>query len=109
MGEILVMKKRFLHESIALANIHFRYQWNQFTPTFVDIHREELLFPLWRFNHAAGFTKITKELVYQTVGKIEDARPPLGLRLLGLRSEKWNVPERIIGQLNAAKGRLRSI
>lgn len=60
-----------------------------------------LLYPCWIFDHAKGFMRATHFLCYNSVGHITERNPTIhyDLRLEG----------RVIQQLNAAKGRLRTV
>ncbi|QDS75098.1 hypothetical protein FKW77_007093 [Venturia effusa] len=66
-----------------------------------SISPQEMLFPCHRFNHAPGFLKATKECVYQVPGYIHE-KNPTDFRAIHLHPL-------IIQQLNAARGRLRTI
>ncbi|KAK2760267.1 hypothetical protein FQN54_002335 [Arachnomyces sp. PD_36] len=61
----------------------------------------QLLFPTYSFNYAAGFQNLTKYLVYNYKSHISEINP-------GALS-KMHLPSRVIQQLNAARGRLRTI
>ncbi|KAI4126790.1 MAG: hypothetical protein LQ338_003575 [Usnochroma carphineum] len=61
----------------------------------------ELLFPTWRFNHAKGFARWTHDLAYQHTGHITEKNPTA--------LYQYHLPARLIQQLNAAKGRLRTV
>ncbi|KAL8810083.1 MAG: hypothetical protein Q9200_002861 [Gallowayella weberi] len=60
-----------------------------------------LLQPCYTFDHAKGFLRITKFCAYQDVGHIEKVRVT--------RHYDLDLPPRVIQQLNAARGRLRTI
>ncbi|KAI4239994.1 MAG: hypothetical protein L6R40_005426 [Gallowayella cf. fulva] len=60
-----------------------------------------LLYPCWIFDHYQGFMKITHFCVYRYGGYLMDINPT--------RHRKLHLPPRDIQQLNAAKGRLRTI
>ncbi|KAL8723802.1 MAG: hypothetical protein Q9181_007186, partial [Wetmoreana brouardii] len=61
----------------------------------------ELLFPTWRFDHAEGFAKWTCDLAYGHTGHITEKNPT--------ELYQYHLPARLIQQLNAAKGRLRTV
>lgn len=65
------------------------------------IEPKMLLFPCWRFDHAAGFAACTKTMVYNNIWYIEEGNPTNYIDL--------HIPARIMQQLNAARGRLRVI
>lgn len=62
---------------------------------------KRLLYPCFKFDCAAGFQTITKQLVYDVDGHIEERNPTHVLQM--------HLPARVIQQLNAARGRLRAI
>ncbi|KAI4198733.1 MAG: hypothetical protein LQ348_001981 [Seirophora lacunosa] len=78
----------------------------------------ELLYPTWRFDHAKGFAKCTRDLAYKHTGHITEERPT--------KIHQYHLPARLmrksahlistfchadihLEQLNAAKGRLRTV
>ncbi|KAL8940125.1 MAG: hypothetical protein Q9216_002979 [Gyalolechia sp. 2 TL-2023] len=62
----------------------------------------ELLFPAWRFDHARAFAKCTRDLAYDHIGHIMEKNPSM--------LHQYHLPSRLIPeQLNAAKGRLRTV
>ncbi|KAK5124014.1 hypothetical protein LTR85_002211 [Meristemomyces frigidus] len=63
----------------------------------------QLLFPCYTFDHAQGFRAATKYLVYRATGHIVERRP------LGFQYEHLRLDQNILQQLNAAKGRLKTI
>ncbi|KAM0721906.1 hypothetical protein Q7P37_002831 [Cladosporium fusiforme] len=71
-------------------------------PETEDAYRE-ILYPCWVFDHAAGFADATKYLVYNFVGHITEKRPD------GFFDVRFRLDQRVIQQLNAARGRLRNI
>ncbi|KAI9933730.1 hypothetical protein ASPWEDRAFT_179674 [Aspergillus wentii DTO 134E9] len=62
---------------------------------------QQLLFPCHYFNCAWGFKILTKELVYKYPHHITEINPT--------SHHQMHLPHRVIQQLNAAKGRLRTI
>ncbi|KAK4692165.1 hypothetical protein P7C71_g4984, partial [Lecanoromycetidae sp. Uapishka_2] len=62
---------------------------------------KNLLFPTWRFNHAKAFAEWTKYMAYHGVGHVTEMNPT--------KLYTYHLPSRIIQQLNAAKGRLRTV
>ncbi|KAI4201417.1 MAG: hypothetical protein LQ350_003255 [Teloschistes chrysophthalmus] len=60
-----------------------------------------MLFPCWLFNHASGFSAATKIAVYNSRGHIGEQSP--------IQYYRSHLPSEVIQQLNAAKGRLRTI
>ncbi|KAI4143396.1 MAG: hypothetical protein LQ341_002931, partial [Variospora aurantia] len=61
----------------------------------------ELLFPTWRFDHAKGFAECTRDLAYREVRHITEPNPSNLIQ--------YHLPMAQIQQMNAAKGRLRTI
>jgi hypothetical protein len=84
-----------------------------------NISANELLFPCWQFNYAAGFLKATRKCVYEMSGHITEENPTehselhMPQRIIGKsttsRSSLSAFTYAKVGQLNAAKGRLRTI
>ncbi|KAK5164092.1 uncharacterized protein LTR77_010183 [Saxophila tyrrhenica] len=64
---------------------------------------QTLLFPTYTFDHAQGFAAATKYIAYHAVGHATEKKPP------GFSHDHLHLPQRIIQQVNAAKGRLRTI
>ncbi|KAG2412945.1 hypothetical protein HFD88_010504 [Aspergillus terreus] len=62
---------------------------------------KRLLYPCFKFDCAVGFQTITKQLVYDVDGHIEERNPTHVFQM--------HLPARVIQQLNAARGRLRAI
>ncbi|KAL8987995.1 MAG: hypothetical protein Q9169_008624 [Polycauliona sp. 2 TL-2023] len=60
-----------------------------------------LLYPCWFFDHYDGFRRITEFVAYHYTGHIMEVNPT--------RHRDLHLPQRVIQQLNAAKGRLRTI
>ncbi|KAL8912489.1 MAG: hypothetical protein Q9171_002502 [Xanthocarpia ochracea] len=60
-----------------------------------------LLYPCWVFDHYKGFMKITSFCAYRYTGHIMEINPS--------RHHDLHLPARVIQQLNAAKGRLRTV
>ncbi|KAL8978900.1 MAG: hypothetical protein Q9205_005635 [Flavoplaca limonia] len=60
-----------------------------------------LLYPCWIFDHYKGFMKATEFCTYHYCGHITEHNPT--------RFRDLHLPQRIIQQLNAAKGRLRTV
>ncbi|BCR98421.1 uncharacterized protein AKAW2_40104S [Aspergillus luchuensis] len=61
----------------------------------------KMMYPCFVFDYAHGFQSATKELVYESVGHITEKNPTdIG---------RMHLPPRIIQQINAARGRLRTI
>lgn len=67
-----------------------------------DDHRS-LLFPCHTFDHAQGWAATTKYLAYNFKGHITEKKPP------GYHHDHLRLTQHIIGALNGAKGRLRTI
>ncbi|KAI4180475.1 MAG: hypothetical protein LQ346_006986 [Caloplaca aetnensis] len=61
----------------------------------------ELLYPTWRFDHAKGFARWTRFMAYNHTGHITEKNPTKLIH--------YHLPSRLIQQLNAAKGRLRTV
>ncbi|KAL8828413.1 MAG: hypothetical protein Q9170_006612 [Blastenia crenularia] len=61
----------------------------------------QLLYPTWRLNHADGFAFVSEYLAYNSMGHTMEVQPYDNLHL--------HLPSRVIQQLNAARGRLRTI
>jgi len=62
---------------------------------------QKFLYPTWRFNHAEGFAAATRTLAYGGIGHVMEENPT--------KLYQFHLPPRIIQQLNAAKGRLRTV
>ncbi|KAL8687826.1 MAG: hypothetical protein Q9218_006106 [Villophora microphyllina] len=62
---------------------------------------QKLLFPCWRFNHAEGFQEASHTVIYGSQGPVMERNPT--------KQYEQRLPQRVIQQLNAAKGRLRTI
>ncbi|KAF2480702.1 hypothetical protein BDY17DRAFT_302252 [Neohortaea acidophila] len=75
--------------------------WSVNTLDFQD--HQMLLFPCHTFDHAVGFAATTKYLAYHATGHITERRPE------GFEYDHLRLDSRIIQQLNAAKGRLKTI
>ncbi|KAL8678703.1 MAG: hypothetical protein Q9186_004978 [Xanthomendoza sp. 1 TL-2023] len=60
-----------------------------------------LLYPCYTFDHAKGFLRITRFCAYRDVGHIQEVR--------ATRHYDLHLPPRVMQQLNAARGRLRTI
>ncbi|KAL8665975.1 MAG: hypothetical protein Q9168_007591 [Polycauliona sp. 1 TL-2023] len=60
-----------------------------------------LLYPCFHFDHWEGFRRITKFVAYRYTHHIMEVNPT--------RHRDLHLPQRVIQQLNAAKGRLRTI
>ncbi|RDW92732.1 uncharacterized protein DSM5745_00054 [Aspergillus mulundensis] len=65
-----------------------------------DFYRS-MLFPCYAFDHAQGFLETSRFVIYNTVGHIEERNPTTLHRL--------HLPSRVIQQLNAARGRLKTL
>ncbi|KAL9578661.1 MAG: hypothetical protein Q9203_007013, partial [Teloschistes exilis] len=61
----------------------------------------EMLFPCWLFSHASGFFAASKTAVYHSRGYIGEHSP--------IQYHRSHLPSEVIQQVNAAKGRLRTI
>lgn len=94
-------------------------EWYAFArkPASTHDHRR-LLWPCWYYDHAEGFMKSTKYLVYNETKVISDGNPTdlyqWGLPTLVIRklSFRGQHPNRLLKdpeRLNAARGRLRTI
>jgi hypothetical protein len=84
-----------------------------------EIPANELLFPCWKFNYAKGFMNATGKCVYTMKGHIMEENPTqhrelhmpqrvtrkLKISRILFRASTYSKPE----QMNAAKGRLRTI
>ncbi|KAK0513132.1 hypothetical protein JMJ35_004118 [Cladonia borealis] len=114
---------RVIHKATINVIVPFREIWHlvaaidyydlditKFNPWFAAWYSEcntqllkprELLFPTWRFDHAKGFARWTRYLAYEEKGHITEANPA--------KLWSYHLPGRIIQQLNAAKGRLRTV
>ncbi|MCJ1393210.1 hypothetical protein MMC18_006082 [Xylographa bjoerkii] len=80
------------------------YTWFSFWYDRQDLDEldpRQLLYPCWRFDHVKGFAAVTKRLVYGSEGHITEWKPE--------DEEKLHIPPRLLQQLNAAKGRLRTL
>lgn len=64
---------------------------------------QALMFPCHAFDFPKGWAATTKYLAYNVKGHISEERPP------GFYRDHLRLPQHIIGALNAAKGRLRTI
>jgi hypothetical protein len=62
---------------------------------------KEMLFPCWKFDHAEGFKSATHDTVYNLERRVFDKNPTNYFHI--------HLPARIVQQLNAARGRLRTI
>ncbi|PLB49793.1 hypothetical protein P170DRAFT_510254 [Aspergillus steynii IBT 23096] len=60
-----------------------------------------MLFPCYAFNYAEGFQIVTRRLAYHGVKFVHEVNPTSIYQM--------HMPQRIIQQINAAKGRLRNI
>lgn len=69
--------------------------------TIKDEEIHKYLFPCWRFDYAPGFARSSKYLVYNSIRYINEYNPT--------QYSDLHLPSRVMQQLNAAKGRLRSI
>ena len=96
---------------------NFFATWYQRT-NIILLKPRELLFPTWRFDHAKGFANWTKCLAYGMTGHITEGNPtdlynyrlPSRLiRTLNRLSFKHQHTDSSTEQLNAAKGRLRTV
>lgn len=74
-------------------------KWHKKNSSTYDTH--QLLYPCYRFDHALGFAQATKGLAYNNTGHITESNPTKHFEL--------HLPSRIIQQINAAKGRLRTV
>ncbi|GKZ26919.1 hypothetical protein AbraIFM66951_005147 [Aspergillus brasiliensis] len=61
----------------------------------------EVMYPCFVFDYAPGFQEVTKRLVYESIGHITENNPT--------DIRQMHLPPRVIQQVNAARGRLRTI
>ncbi|KAF2233705.1 hypothetical protein EV356DRAFT_193808 [Viridothelium virens] len=76
------------------------FQSNVFWATSLNYARQTL-YPTYIFNQAAAFTEATETLVYEGEGHLTESTPFFKASL--------HLPNLVIQQLNAAKGRVRNI
>ncbi|KAL8707728.1 MAG: hypothetical protein Q9220_007308 [cf. Caloplaca sp. 1 TL-2023] len=75
--------------------------------TWYHLHAKEhsdsryLLYPCWLFDHHKGFMSATRSCAYNFSGHVHEMNPT--------RHKDIHLPPRIIQQLNAARGRLRTV
>lgn len=93
-------------------------KWYKQTPVN-DIDSEEMIYPCWVFDHAVGFQRVTKYLVYNATRVVWEQNPTTvsRLRVRPLITRKYLAPDfafnnsanPCVEQLNGAKGRLTTI
>ena len=64
---------------------------------------QSLLFPCHSFDHAKAFQQATRYLVYHGTGHIMERKPE------GIKDDHLRLESNIIQQLNAARGRLKTV
>jgi len=64
---------------------------------------QSLLFPCHAFDHAEAFQQATRYLVYHGTGHITERKPE------GFKDDHLRLESNVIQQLNAARGRLKTI
>ncbi|KAL8897858.1 MAG: hypothetical protein Q9207_006987 [Kuettlingeria erythrocarpa] len=114
---------RVMHKTSLVYNLHFPDLWHlvqaidyynlevtAFNEWFAMWYQKansiilkpaELLYPTWRFDHAKGFAQWTSFMVYNYTRHITEENPTMLIQ--------YHLPSRLIQQLNAAKGRLRTV
>ncbi|KAL8691726.1 MAG: hypothetical protein Q9218_003119 [Villophora microphyllina] len=95
----LVQALDYYHVDLNLFRLWFAAWYDKFDVT--RQHPSELLYPTWRFDHARGFARWTRNLAYGDTGHIVESNPT--------KLYQYHLPPRLIQQLNAAKGRLRTV
>ncbi|RAL15148.1 uncharacterized protein BO97DRAFT_421941 [Aspergillus homomorphus CBS 101889] len=83
--------------------------WAQHAETQIDkpcggdelTYYRQILFPSWASNHATLFAEATKSLVYGSEEHITERNPT--------KAHQMHLPPRILQQMNAARGRLRTL
>ncbi|KAL9597608.1 MAG: hypothetical protein Q9219_005047 [cf. Caloplaca sp. 3 TL-2023] len=96
---VLVEAVDYYDIDITLFNQWFA-QWYELNGVWSGIPAERL-YPTWRFDHASGFAAWTRFLAYNGTGHIEEKKP--------IPKTTYHLPSRLMQQLNAAKGRLRTV
>ncbi|KAF4228820.1 hypothetical protein CNMCM8980_005580 [Aspergillus fumigatiaffinis] len=91
--DLQVLKSWFIAWYKEMKNERGKKFFNEFAP--------RLLFPCYAFDYAVGFQELTKFITYNEPRHIMEVNPTHHLQM--------HLRPRIIQQLNAAKGRLRTI
>ncbi|KAK3718302.1 hypothetical protein LTR37_005115 [Vermiconidia calcicola] len=105
---LLIAHKYGLDPKLPVAKAWFEAWWiankkKANGSTFGFGEYRELLFPCHTFEYAPGFAAATKYLAYNTIGHITEQRPN------GFHHHHLRLDQGIVQQINAAKGRLKSI
>ncbi|KAK5137621.1 hypothetical protein LTR08_007916 [Meristemomyces frigidus] len=81
----------------------YEFQTRRQDHSFDYMEHQQLLFPCFTFDHIQGFRAATKYLVYRASGHITEKRPD------GFSHDHLHMDPIVLQQLNAAKGRLKTI